>query len=163
MQLSRVPNTGPEVRDRQKRVAHLRQRLAYFRSVPSDRREAECADEGEQSCIRLLKELEHSRSHIGSDKLQPRNVLMPMLLLTVDAGPADALILVIRTNESGVAQGQIRMPEWQEIAAGFDGPHPMTIALRLATSYADAYGYQAILIDIESSQLWDDAWGQLHH
>lgn len=35
------------------------------------------------------------------------------------------------------------------------------IAISLADSYAEAYGYHAIAVDIESSQLWDEAWGAL--
>jgi|JI10StandDraft_1071094.scaffolds.fasta_scaffold5992899_1 hypothetical protein len=31
----------------------------------------------------------------------------------------------------------------------------------VADDYAREYGYYAIAIDIESSQLWDDAWGNL--
>jgi len=47
------------------------------------------------------------------------------------------------------------------LPAGYDGPHRIDVALHLADSYAEAYGYYAIAIDIESSQLWDPAWGPL--
>jgi len=33
----------------------------------------------------------------------------------------------------------------------------MDIAVPLANEYAREYGYQAIALDIESSQLWDSA------
>ena len=54
--MTRVPDTGPEVRDREKVVEHLKEKLAYFRSIPPHRREAECADEGVRDCIALLRE-----------------------------------------------------------------------------------------------------------
>jgi hypothetical protein len=37
----------------------------------------------------------------------------------------------------------------------------MPIAIGLANDYAANYGYHSIAIDIESSQLWDPAWGEL--
>jgi hypothetical protein len=55
----------------------------------------------------------------------------------------------------------LRLPAWQKIKAGWDGPHSIAIAVSLADSYAEAYGYRTIAIDIESSQLWDTAWGTL--
>lgn len=42
-----------------------------------------------------------------------------------------------------------------------DGPHNVGATITLAHDYADAYGYYGIAIDIESSQLWDPAWGDL--
>lgn len=52
----RVPETGTAVRERERLISYLRQRLAYFRAIPAARREAECADEGERDCIALLRE-----------------------------------------------------------------------------------------------------------
>lgn len=43
----------------------------------------------------------------------------------------------------------------------WDGPHDVADAVRLADDYADTYDYYGIAIDIESSQLWDPAWGTL--
>ena len=37
----------------------------------------------------------------------------------------------------------------------------MYIAVPLAYDYAWEFGYHAIAIDIESSQMWDPAWGLL--
>lgn len=43
-----------QVREREKTIAHLQQRLAYFRSIPAHRRLAEHADEGERDCLAML-------------------------------------------------------------------------------------------------------------
>ena len=37
----------------------------------------------------------------------------------------------------------------------------MDVAVPLADSYAHEFGYHAIAIDIDSSQLWQPEWGQL--
>ena len=50
----RPPQTGPE---RERLVRKLEADLARFRRVPSNRREAEHADEGEQTCLALLRDL----------------------------------------------------------------------------------------------------------
>jgi hypothetical protein len=54
----RGPNTGPEIKERGRAVEKLRRDLARFQRIPTARREAECADEGEQLCRALLSELE---------------------------------------------------------------------------------------------------------
>jgi hypothetical protein len=87
--------------------------------------------------------------------------MKPIYLLNVDDPDPRAIVLVVRTNEDGVTTGELRLPAWHELLSMFDGPHPMDVALPLADSYAEAYGYHAIAIDIESSQLWDEAWGRL--
>ena len=55
----------------------------------------------------------------------------------------------------------IAPPQWHEIPEMLDGPHNVGATITLAHDYADAYGYYGIAIDIESSQLWDPAWGDL--
>ncbi|MCR6671482.1 hypothetical protein [Devosia ginsengisoli] len=55
--MGRVPDTGPEVQDRQRLITKLQADLRRFQSIPKPRREAECADEGEQTCRALLREL----------------------------------------------------------------------------------------------------------
>ena len=87
--------------------------------------------------------------------------MKPIYLLNVDAMAANALGLIVRTDNAGDTTGQIKLPLWKELPAGYDGPHRIDVALHLADSYAEAYGYYAIAIDIESSQLWDPAWGPL--
>ena len=87
--------------------------------------------------------------------------MKPIYLLNVDEIEANAVGLIVRTDEDGIVTGQIKLPPWEELPAGYDGPHRIEVALRLADSYAEAYGYYAIAIDIESSQLWDPAWGSL--
>ena len=53
----RVRDTNLAARDREKLIAKLRRDLARFERIPQDRREAECADEGEQTCRALLADL----------------------------------------------------------------------------------------------------------
>ncbi|MET3901421.1 hypothetical protein ABIB57_005392 [Devosia sp. UYZn731] len=87
----------------------------------------------------------------------------PLYLLTVE-GPGElTTVLVVRTGHDGVTRATIKLPDWQELPAGWDGPHEMSIAIPLADDYADWYGYTAIAIDIESSQLWDPAWGSFQN
>lgn len=52
----RVPAIGQPATQRERLIAKLRRDLARFREIPSDRREAECADEGEATCLALLRE-----------------------------------------------------------------------------------------------------------
>jgi hypothetical protein len=51
------PNTDSETRERAALVSKLKADLERFRNIPVHRREAECADEGEQTCKALLQEL----------------------------------------------------------------------------------------------------------
>lgn len=53
----RVPDTGPEVQERQQLITKLQADMRRFEAIPKHRREAECADEGEQTCRTLLREL----------------------------------------------------------------------------------------------------------
>jgi hypothetical protein len=53
----RVPNTGPAELERLALIAHFEKRLAYFKSIPPRRREAESADAGEDACRMMLTEL----------------------------------------------------------------------------------------------------------
>lgn len=48
----RAPDTNPE---RDRLVRKLEADLARFRRVPAHRRVAECADEGEATCLALLR------------------------------------------------------------------------------------------------------------
>ena len=54
---SRAPDAGPELRERARLIQKLLGDLDRFRRIPSDRRAAECADEGEETCRTLLREL----------------------------------------------------------------------------------------------------------
>ena len=52
--------TGPSPttnEERDRLVRKLKADLARFRRVPVHRREAECADEGEATCLALLRDL----------------------------------------------------------------------------------------------------------
>lgn len=90
-----------------------------------------------------------------------RELPPPMYLLTVDTPDERSIVLVVGLSNDGVWRATIALPEWHELLEGWDGPHAMDVAIGLANDYAHAYGYHAIAIDIESSQLWDPAWGDL--
>jgi hypothetical protein len=94
---------------------------------------------------------------------QPQRIPKPIYNLNMDDADLDerSIILIIRTGKDGVVRAMISLPQWYEIAEMWDGPHDVADAIRLADDYADAYCYYGIAIDIESSQLWDPAWGKL--
>ena len=54
---SRMPGIGPNSQDRERLVSKLKADLRRFQNVPVNRREAESADEGEQTCLALLRDL----------------------------------------------------------------------------------------------------------
>ena len=55
--MTRVPGTGPEAQERQRLINKLQADLRRFQNIPKHRREAECADEGAQTCRMLLRDL----------------------------------------------------------------------------------------------------------
>lgn len=57
----RVPDTGPAARGRDALIRKLERDLARFNGIPATRREAECADEGAETCRALLAELYSKR------------------------------------------------------------------------------------------------------
>lgn len=74
----RVPNTGKGERERLDQIRRLNKKLAYFQSIPQQRRADECADEGECTCLALLAELGapgHERPQRTSD-----GVVTPMTI-----------------------------------------------------------------------------------
>lgn len=93
----------------------------------------------------------------GRDHRVPK----PIYLLSVDDPDEQSIVLIVRTSKDGIVRAFIALPQWQELPEGWDGPHEMEVAIPLADSYAHEYGYRGIAIDIESSQLWDAAWGEL--
>lgn len=52
-----VSKADGQTRERVAQIRKLSSDLARFRNIPAHRREAECADEGEQTCKALLREL----------------------------------------------------------------------------------------------------------
>lgn len=90
-----------------------------------------------------------------------RRIPKPIYLLAVDDPDELAIVLIVRTSRDGVTRATIALPQWHELPEGWDGPHEMDVAISLADEYAWEYGYHGIAIDIESSQLWDPAWGVL--
>jgi len=85
----------------------------------------------------------------------------PMYRLSVDDPDERSIVLVVGQGGDRIWRATIALPRWHELPEGWDGPHEMLTAIRLANDYAAAYGYPGIAIDIESSQLWNDAWGKL--
>ena len=57
----RVPVTGPSAKKRDELLAYYYKRLAQFERIPPSRREAECADEGEATCLAMIAELEKQK------------------------------------------------------------------------------------------------------
>jgi hypothetical protein len=53
----RVPHIDSQTRERATLVFKLEADLERFSKIPPHRRESECADEGEQTCKALLREL----------------------------------------------------------------------------------------------------------
>ena len=95
------------------------------------------------------------------DDDRPMLAPKPIYLLAVDEPEGGSIVLIVRTEPDGVTRAKIKLPQWHELPPGWDGPHTMDVAVPLADSYAHEYGYHGIAIDIESSQLWDPAWGVL--
>ncbi|MHA6692518.1 hypothetical protein [Devosia sp. A449] len=85
----------------------------------------------------------------------------PVYALNVDEPDDRSIVLIIRTSADGFIRATIVTPQWHELEEGWDGPHTMDVAVPLADSYAEAFGYHAIAIDIESSQMWQPEWGDL--
>ena len=113
-----------------------------------------------------LDELADLKRRLGKgapagDADQPQRAPKPIYLLSVDEPCDRDIVLIVRTGVDGVVRATIALPEWQELPEGWDGPHEMHVAVPLADSYAHEYGYRAIAIDIESSQLWQPEWGDL--
>lgn len=102
--------------------------------------------------------LRHLREGVAQSN---RRVPKPIYVQNIDKPDSKAIVLVVRQDAYGGWTGKITLPQWHELPAGWDGPHGIDVAVKLADDYAQAYGYSAIAIDIESSQLWDAAWGDL--
>lgn len=85
----------------------------------------------------------------------------PMYLLSVDTPDERSIVLVVGQGGDGIWRSTISLPQWHELPEGWDGPNEMETAIGLANGYAEAYGYHAVAIDIESSQLWQLEWGTL--
>src|SRR5690606_7693397 len=86
----------------------------------------------------------------------------PLYILNVDEPDDRSIVLIVRTGGDGIPRATIATPQWHELEEGWDGPHDMAVAAPLADSYAEAFRYHAIAIDIESSQLWEEARGSLN-
>lgn len=82
-------------------------------------------------------------------------------ILDMGAEIANQVVLIIRTGKDGVARGIIALPSYFDLPETEEGPYPVKEALRLAKRYALNYGTDRVIVDIESSQLWDKTWGVL--
>ena len=92
---------------------------------------------------------------------EPRRIPSANYVLLVDELLPYALVVVIRTGEDGVTRGVVGVPEHNDLPEFHEGPFPVRKALRVANRWAHRYGHEDVFIDIESSQLWDKAWGEL--
>lgn len=106
-----------------------------------------------------------SRLRAGPLANQPERELSPppppMYILNVDTPDERSIVLIVEQTRDGDWMTTISLPKWHELEEGWDGPHEMPTAIRLANGYAEAYGYSSIAIDIPSSQLWQEEWGTL--
>ena len=92
---------------------------------------------------------------------EPRRIPSANYVLLVDELLPYALVVVIRTGEDGVTRGVVGVPEHNDLPEFHEGPFPVRKALRVANRWAHRYGHEDVFIDIESSQLWDESWGEL--
>lgn len=92
---------------------------------------------------------------------EPRRIPSANYVLLVDELLPYALVVVIRTGEDGVTRGVVGVPEHADLPEFHEGPYPVRKALRVANRWAYRYGHEDVFIDIESSQLWNDSWGEL--
>lgn len=92
---------------------------------------------------------------------EPSQVPSPTYTLLVDELEPYALVVVIRTGEDGVTRGVVGVPQHLDLPEFDDGPFPVATALRVADRWAYRYGLEEVMVDIESSQLWDMSWGEL--
>lgn len=118
------------------------------------------SDETRDTLAKLLARLEAGAPADRSEAPLPPSP-PPLYLLSVDAPSDRDIVLVVGQSGDGVWRATISLPEWHELPEGWDGPHEMPLAISLANEYAANYGYHAIAVDIESSQLWDPSWGEL--
>lgn len=92
---------------------------------------------------------------------EPRRIPSANYVLLVDDLLPYALVVVIRTGEDGVTRGIVGVPEHDDLPEFHEGPFPVRKALSVANRWAYRYGHEEVVIDIESSQLWDKSWGDL--
>lgn len=92
---------------------------------------------------------------------EPRRVPTPNYVLLVDELAPFALVVVIRTGDDGKMRGAVGVPQHDDLPEFQEGPFPLAKALREANRWAHRYGFEEVMIDIESSQLWDQGWGDL--
>ncbi|WP_449395610.1 hypothetical protein [Devosia riboflavina] len=92
---------------------------------------------------------------------EPRRVPTPNYVLLVDGLAPFALVVVIRTGEDGVTRGVVGVPQHDDLPEFHEGPFPVAKALLEANRWAHRYGFEEVIVDIESSQLWDKSWGDL--
>lgn len=82
------------------------------------------------------------------------------LILDMGTEIANQVVLIIRTGKDGVTRGIIALPSYFEMPETEEGPYPVEEAVRLAKRYA-LHFTERVMVDIESSQLWDRKWGEL--
>lgn len=92
---------------------------------------------------------------------EPRRVPTPNYVLLVDELAPFALVVVIRTGDDGETRGVVGVPQQDDLPEFQEGPFPVAKALLEANRWAHRYGFEEVMVDIESSQLWHKSWGDL--
>lgn len=92
---------------------------------------------------------------------EPRRVPRPSYVLRIDGVAPYSIVVVVQTGTDGVTLGTVSVPEHDDLPEFHEGPFPVQKALRIADRWAYRYGHEEVTVDIESSQLWDKAWGDL--
>lgn len=92
---------------------------------------------------------------------EPKQVPAPKYVLLIDVLEPYALVVLIRTGVDGVTRGVVGVPQHDDLPEFHEGPFPVAKALLEASRWAHRYGFEEVMIDIESSQLWDPIWGTL--
>lgn len=73
---------------------------------------------------------------------------------------ANQVVLIIRTGRDDITRGIIALPSHFDLPETEEGPYRVREAVRLAKLYA-VHFTDRVIVDIESSQLWDPKWGDL--
>jgi hypothetical protein len=92
---------------------------------------------------------------------EPRRVPRVPYVLLMDELLPFSLVVVIMTGSDGRTRAVVGVPEHHDLPEFHEGPFSVRKALRIADRWAHRNGFEEVVIDIESSQLWDPKWGKL--
>lgn len=92
---------------------------------------------------------------------EPKRVPRVPYVLLMDELLPFSLVVVIMTGSDGRPRAVVGVPQHHDLPEFHEGPFSVQKALRIADRWAYRYGFEEVVIDIESSQLWDPKWGKL--